>query len=814
MLHRIRTSLNFASDLRYALRTLRRNPGFTLAAVLTLALGIGANTAIFSVVDAYLLRPLPYPAPERLVTLWESTQEGGRGGVAMANYHDWLAQSTAFESLAAWGRTQIDIKFSGQTERVQGELATPNYLSLLGVTPQLGRDFGAHEEAPQPVVIVSDAFWRGRMGGKADVIGRTMLMGGTLFTVIGVLPPQFQGLSGQAQVLVPIAAFNFMNPQLAEMDFPNSRDVHFMRGIARLRAGVSVQMAAAEMKAIGDRLAAQYPKENRNRSVALAPAQADMVRNVKPALRALFAAVALVLLVACANVANLLLVRLSRRRHEIAVRTALGARHWHILRQLWSETFVLSTAGAALGLALFPAVRSSLTAFLPLDLPKFTAARFDARLLLFALGVTVLTGGVLALLPMFQLHRSRPESQLSSGSRGGDARSLARTRALLATSEVALAVVLTVGAGLTIKSLWRLLHADPGFQADHLVTLRFDVPDGKYQGAVQHSLPEHLADEVSGLPGVERAAVTTADMLVWPGINRGFQIEGQERSRNQFDVYHEQITPGYFRTLGIPLLLGRDFTPNDDQHSQLVVIVSQAFARHYLSGHDPVGKRMRYGDGSEWYTIVGVVGDALVEDVHRDKSDVSIFYSPLRSADSLISLTLMARTQLPAAEMLPTLRGKLQLLDPDFVIYNVATVEQRIDQSAAGTRSFTMLMGIFGAVAVALALIGTYGVIAYSVTQRTRELGIRMALGAQRGDILRLVTGQGARIVAAGLLIGFTASLALTNFMASLLFNVGTRDPWVFATITVLVGLAAIAAGYIPARRAAKLDPVVALRCE
>jgi len=814
MLHRIGTCLNFGSDLRYALRTLRRNPGFTLAAVLTLALGIGANTAIFSVVDAYLLRPLPYRAPERLVSLWESTQEGGRGGVAMANYQDWLGQSTAFESLAAWSPTQIDIKLSGETERVQGELATPNYLSLLGVTPQLGRDFGMREEAPHPVVIVSNALWRGRMGGHADVIGRTMLLGGTLFTVIGVLPAEFQGLSGQAQVLVPIAAFNFMNPQLAAMDFPHSRDVHFMRGIGRLRSGVSVQMAAAEMKAIGDRLAAQYPNKNRNRSVALAPAQADMVRNVKRALRALFVAVGLVLLVACANVANLLLVRLSRRRREFAVRTALGARHWHLLRQLWGETLVLSTAGAALGLALFPAVRSSLSVFLPLDLPKFTAARFDARLLLFALGVTLLTGGVLAFLPMLQLHNGRPESQLISGSRGGDGRSLARARALLATSEVALAVVLTVGAGLTIKSLWQLLHADPGFHADHLVILRFDVPDGKYQGAAQHSLPEHLADEVRGLPGVERAAVTTADMLIWPGINRGFQIEGQERSTNQFDVYHEQIIPGYFRTLGIPLLQGRDFTPNDDQHSQPVVIVSQAFARRYLSGQDPVGKRMRYGDGSKWYTIVGVVGDALVEDVHRDKSQVGIFCSPLRRADSLISLTLMARTQLPASEMLPTLRGKLQRLDPDFVIYNVATVEQRIDQSAAGTRSFTVLMAIFGAVAIALALIGTYGVIAYSVTQRTRELGIRVALGAQRGDILRLVTGQGARIAAAGLLIGFTASLALTRFMASLLFNVRTRDPLVFGTITVLVGLAAIVASYIPARRAARLDPVVALRCE
>jgi putative ABC transport system permease protein len=359
-----------------------------------------------------------------------------------------------------------------------------------------------------------------------------------------------------------------------------------------------------------------------------------------------------------------------------------------------------------------------------------------------------------------------------------------------------------VGAGLTIKSLWRLQHADPGFHADHLVTLRFDVPDGKYRGAAQRSLPEGIAGQVRTMPGVERAAVTTADVLVWPGINRGFQIEGHEPYRNQFDVYHEQITPGYFGTLGIPLLRGRDFTPSDDEHSQPVVIVSQAFAQRYLAGQDPIGKRMRYGDGIGWYLIVGVVGDVQVEDVHRDKSEVSVFYSPLRSADTLISLTLMVRTALPAAEMLPTLRSKLQLL------------EQRIDDHVAGTRSFTVLMAIFGAVAVALALLGTYGVIAHSVTQRTREIGIRVALGAQRGDILRLVTAQGARIVAAGLLIGLSGSLALTRFIASVLFKVDTRDPLVLGTITMLVGLAAIAASYIPARRAARQDPVVALRCE
>jgi len=813
---RIVASWSFGKDLRYALRSLRRNPGFVVAAALTLALGIGANAAIFSVVDAYLLRPLPYRTPERLVVLWESTQEGGRGGVAMANYRDWVRQSTSFESLAAWSTMQVGMKLGDHTERIQGELATPNYLSLLGVTLQLGGDFGAQEETAHPVVIVSDAFWRSRMGGTSDAIGRPMVLGGTLFTVIGVLPPWFQGLSGEAQVLAPIAAYNLMYPQFAPMDFPNSRDVHFMRGIGRLKPSVSIAEAAAQMNGIGDRLAAQYPNEDRNRSVALAPAQADMVRNARPALRALFAAVALMLLVACVNVANLMLVRLSRQWQEMAVRTALGARRWHLLRQLWSESIVISTIGAALGVAMFPVVRGSLNAFLPLNLPKFTAARLDARLLLFACALTLATGAVLALLPMFQLRLSSLQLHLTSGARAGDARSLSKVRGWLATGEVALAVVLTVGAGLTIKSLWRLQHADPGYRADHLVTLRFDIPDRKYKGEAQHSLPERLAEQVQSATGVKDAAVTTADLLVWAGINRGFEIEGHDRYRDQFGVYHEQITPGYFRTLGIPLLKGRDFTAADDQNSLPVMIVSRAFAQRYLLGRDPIGKRMRFGNAqhSPWSVIVGLVGDAQVEDVHRDRSEVGIFYSPLRASDLLISLTLMVRTTLSPAEMLPALRAKLQTLDPDFVIYNVATLEQRIDENTTGTRSFTVLMAIFGAVAVSLALLGTYAVIAFSVAQRTREIGIRVALGAQRGNVLRLLTAQGARIVAAGLLIGLGASLALTRFLASMLFKVETRDPLVFAAITLLVGLAALAASYIPARRAAAVDPVVALRSE
>lgn len=801
------------SNFKYAFRTLRINPGFALTAVLTLALGIGANTAIFSLVDRYLLQPLPYPEPDRLVVLWESTQEGGRGSVAMANFYDWVKQSASFQSLAAWTPTQVDLRMGQYTERAQGEVVTPAYFPLLGVRPQLGRDFGSDEDLPHTSAIVSDAFWRSQMGASPSAVGQTVTLGGALFTVVGVGPKGFSGLSGHAEFWAPIAAYNLMYPQHAAMDFPHSRDVRFMQGLGRLRAGAAVASAAAEMKALGERLEKQYPNENRNRGIALAAAHDDMSRNVRPALEALFAGVGLVLLVATANVANLVLVRLSRRSHEIAVRTALGASRWHLLKQLWSETAVVAAAGATFGLAIFFALQKSWNAVLPLDLPRYGSSQVDSRLLLFAFGLTLMTGLVLALFPVMQLGRRGVQPQISSGSRSSDSRSTSKLREVLAGGEVALAVVLTAGAGLMVKSLWTLQHTDPGFSSEHLATLRFDIPTSGYSDQTRHTLPERLAERLQTVPGVESTAASTADLLVWPGINRGFEIEGHEAYRNQFSVYFQNVTPGFFQAMGIPLLKGRDFAASDNQNSQSVIVVSQAFARRYLPGQDPIGKRLRMGGPQkDWRVIVAVVGDAQMEDVHRSKSDVCFFYSPMRTAEVVDVLSVVVRTAGNPADLLGALRAEVQRFDPNLTIFGVSTAQQRIASGIAGTRSFTLLMALFGTVAVGLALLGTFGVISYSASQRMREVGIRLALGAQHEDIVRLIMMQALGFVSAGLGIGVALSVAATPVLSAMLVKVKARDPLVLTATAVLVAIAAVAASYFPAWRAARLEVTTALR--
>src|SRR5947207_5195328 len=774
-------------DLRLAARSLRHTPSFALAAVLTLALGIGANTAIFGLVDALLLRPLPYRDPARLVNLWETYGHDAHGGVAYPNFLEWQRRQTSFDQLAAWSPQEMDVTGDGRADRILGEGVTPDYFSLLGLNVLEGRVFRADENDGRPLVILSQALWQSRFGSAPDVLGRTLNLSGTPFTIVGVMSAGVHGLSGTAQLWVPLATHPLIYPQVARFDFLHSRDIHWLHAIGHLKAGVSVEAARAEMRAIGDQLAAAYPNENRERSVGLASMQADATRNLRPALLALLAAVGFGLLVACANVANLILVRLAQRGREAAIRVALGARRSHLLRQLFAEALLIAAFGSALGLLVYAAIKDVLPALLPMQLPKFATLALDASVLAFAAILLIISGAALTIIPALHFSRRDLQSALSSGARGTDSRGLHRLRGGLASFEVALALLLTIGAGLMIKSFWRLRGSDPGFRPDHLLTLRFDVPNGKYTGATRLSLGDEIAERVKQLPGVADAAVTMVDPFIWPGLNRGFTIENHTNVMNPESVYYEEITPGYFRTMSIPLLAGRDFTPTDDEKSP-VVIVSQSFARRYWPGQDAIGKRLRIGKNTQpWLSVIGVVADAQIDDLHQSKSDLALFYSPLRRSEAIISLSILVRSKVDPASLIAPIRNELQRFDPDMPVYSVATLEERLAGEAAGARSYAVLMSLFGAIALSLAVIGTYGVIAFAAAQRMREIGIRIALGAQAADILRMMTAHGLRIALVGLGIGIIAAFALTRFLATLLFGVSSHDPLIFAGIAVLL---------------------------
>ncbi len=808
---------NFLQNLRHAARFLRKAPGFTIACVLTIGLGIGANTAVFSLVNALLLRPLPYQNPERLVNVWESIRESGRGGVAFPNYVDVERENHVFEDLAAWSPIEADVTGGGRADRVLGENITPNYFRLLGIHPQQGRDFNREEESTRPVVIIGNALWRSRFGAANDVVGRTMNLSGTLFTVVGVMPAGFEGVSETAQLWVPISTHDLIYPQVARFDFLHSRDIHWVRVLGRLKDGVSLQAASAEVDSIGKRLAIAYPNENRDRSMAAARAQDDLVRNFRAALIALMVAVGFVLLVACANVSNLILVRISKRERELAVRLALGATRTHLLWQLLSETGLIAALGAGVGIVIFFVTRGSLTSLLPLDLPKSAAANMDGRVLAFAFGMLVFTALVLTLVPLVQLSRRSPRLALNDRSGRNESPSHNRIRTTLAIVEIALSVLLSVGAALMIKSLWRLQSVDPGFRSDHLVTLRFDVPNDKYQGDTRLSLGAQIAERALSVPGVESAAVTSVDPFVWPGLNRGFTPQDKPEVKNPQSFYYDEVTPGYFRTMNIPLISGRDFSDGDDQNAPGAILVSRSFAQRIWPGEEAIGKHLKLGgkdNANKWLTVAGIVGDAQIEDLHEDKSELAIMYSPLRRSEAIISLSLLARTKVDPASLIAPLRGMLQSFDPDMPVYSTATLDDRLAGESASARSYASLMAIFGSLAVGLALIGIYGVFAFSVTQRTREIGIRMALGAQRQEVLRMITTQALTLALVGIGCGILGAFVLTRFMSSLLFKVSARDPLVFCSIALLLASAAVVAGYFPARRAASVEPVQALRME
>lgn len=811
-------------DARYALRLLANKPGFAAIAVLTLALGIGANTAIFSVVNAVLLGSLPYAEPDRLVFVAETT--GSRPmPVSYPNFLDWRAHQSALEKLAAYSADDFNLTGLDQADRVSGELVSDDYFELLGVNAILGRTFLEEENktpGAAPVAMISHGFWQSRFGGDDNVLGRSLKLNDADFTIIGVAPEGFHGFSGIAEVWMPMMMRDALYPATARFGFLSARDIHWHRVLGRLSPGVTLARAQSEMETIGARLANDFPQANEGRGVILIAARERVVGNLRTPLLVLLAAVACVLLIACTNVANLFLARAAARSREMAIRLALGASRGRVIRQLLTETLIVALLGGAAGLLLALWGVEFLVSILPVSLPRFatvSAVSIDPRVLAFTSVISIITGVAMGLIPALQASRTGLNEALKESGRstGGPRRN--RVRSVLVAAEIALALMLMIGAGLMLRSFGRMLAVDPGFKPDHLVTLRFDAPNKKYQGEQRTTLAQRLVERIEAVPGVESAGATFLDPFVWGGINLEYTIEGRPRidSAERDTVYYHNISPNYFRTMGIPLTAGRDFTLNDNLRSPQVMIVSASFARRYWPDADPLGMRVKFGppeSTAPWMTVAGVAGDMKFRTLRQDESAEPVIYTPLLQNQVVVSISLIVRTKTEPSGMLATLRREVQAFDADIPIYSIATIEDRLRGQTTETRSYALLLSLFGLVAALLAAIGIYGVMAYSVAQRTHEIGVRVALGAQPRDVQRLVVGQGMLIAMIGAASGLIGAFILTRLMSALLFNISATDPITFVVIALALVAVALVACLIPARRATKVDPMVALRYE
>ena len=795
-------------DLRYGARMLLKQPGFTLTAVLTLGLGIGANTAIFSIVHAVLLRPFPYHAPDRLVFLEEKYDAGGFSP-SHPNVVDWRAQSTLFESIVAVRQNEsFNLTGAGEPERLQGRLVSAEFLSMLGVEPMLGRDLFADDDRPgaTPAVILSYGFWRRRFGEDRSVIGRELTLNKQSFTVVGITPADFH-FGAEADVTVPIG--------LSAERFRLRGSDPGVDVAARLKPNVSVQQAESELNTIAARLEEQYPQSNKGRRVLVTPLHEGFVGDVRRPLLILLGAVGLVLLIACANVANLLLLRSSARRKEMSVRVALGATRRTIVRQLLTESVLLATFGAALGILLALWGTSFIAANLPEGIPRLQEARIDTTVLFFTLAVSILTGLLFGLAPALQASRPNLVEGLKEGDRGASGRRQ-RLRSLLVVGEIAMTLTLLVSAGLLIQSFRRVLQVDPGFKAENLLTMQVSVnnPDGQQVA----NFFDELQQRVRNLPGVKFVAVSNG--LPFGGANHpGFIVEGRAIEDSKGSGIRYTVSPDYFRTMGIELISGRVFTAEDTRNSQRVIVVDEALVRKHFLSEEPIGKRIRQSPASPGLEIVGVVRHVEPYSL-GGQAPVSQFYTnfnqtPLETLpNSVRRINLLTRTNGDPMSLAPAVRGEIAGLNKDQAVFNIRSMEQILSESVAPRRFSMLLLTIFAVVAMVLASIGIYGMMSYAVAQHTREIGVRMALGAKYGSVLRMVIGQGMKLALAGVAIGLIASLALTRTIKSLLFNVSATDPATFALIALLLTLVALFACWIPARRATRVDPVIALRCD
>jgi putative ABC transport system permease protein len=817
-----------AQDMRYAARSLRKTPGFTAVTLLTLGVGLGMNTAVYSLVHAVMLRSLPYREPDRLVSLWEEASKrnevkvlnssgsdlGGAGSrqrttVSPANLGDYR-RAEGFAGLAGVETVFMNLTELGSPQRVYGERATAEYLSVLGVRPQLGRSFTPEEDRPGAVAVVllTHDFWAGRLGSDTAVLSRTILLDGRRYQVIGVMPEEFQpatqfGLTNRIEFIVPAA---YSKELLA------SRGDHEVGVVGRLKSGVSPAAAQAQLTGVSLGLESRFPDTNLGMRAVIAPLREDIVRGVRDSLLALWSASGLILLITCVNVANLLLVRAVGRRHETSVRFALGAGRLRVVRQFLAESLLIAAAGCAVGMAIGEAFLRGVVAVAPPNIPRLETVGLDWQVFAVAAAIATLTGLAFGLAPAWQASRTRPAESLKTSERKTGTRAQARWRGALTIAEVGLSMVLITGAGLFLKSFARIMGMDLGFRTANVLAMNIALPEPHYATADQRlQFFEELERRVRTLPGVQSAAFANR-FPMRGGWSSGISIDGVGETNLSPDS--QAVSVGYFETLGIPLVRGRTLTPADRTGAAHVAVVNQAFARQYLQGGDPLGRHFRRGPKAPWFEIVGMVNDvrrggktqAIKPQIYLPAAQTDGY--PVRLADFAV------RTAGDPRLLTGAIQQQVWAIDKDQPVTGVRTMDEIVSLSVAEQRFQMLLLALFASVAVVLAMIGIFGVLSYSVNQRMNELGIRVALGASPARILTMVLTHAGGLIAGGVVIGLAGALALTRLVANLLFHVQAHDWTTYAAATLLLALVGLAAAMVPARRGARVDPMVALRYE
>lgn len=811
-------------DLRYGARMLRKNWGFTLVAVLTLALGIGANTAIFSVVNGVLLNPLPYPHPEQLVTLHQNKANFEFGSISYPNFRDWQRDNHTFSSMAISRGFAFSLTGVGEAEQLRGRFISSDFFSTVGVNPVLGRTFapGEDELGAAPIALVSAGLWKRKFGSSPNILGRSITLDGRNYTIVGVVPANFDLFlrsSAVAEIYVPIGQWN--NPLLPKRGA--GLGVH---GIGRLKPGVTIEQARADMAQVSRNLATAFPDDDKGVAASLLPLRQDMLGDVQPILLVLLAAVAFVLLIACVNVANLLLARSTGRTREFAIRTALGAGPGRILRQLLTESVLLALAGGALGLTLASWGTQAALKHLPADLPRAQNVGLDARVLIFTAVVSLLAGMLFGLAPALKTRNPELHKTLKEGGRGtSDSRHGAQS--VFVVAEMAMALVLLVGAGLMIRTMAYLWNANPGFNPRNVLTFCLSLPPSMMTAkadAIRAAVREVDA-KLGSIPGVQAVSQTWGALPLSGDDEQLFWMDTRPKPASQSEMswtIDYVVEPGYLETMGIPLKRGRFLGPQDNERAPVVTVIDEVFARKYFGDQDPIGRGIVLDNAGRHAQIVGVVGHVNQwgldsDDTHPLRAE--LYLSCMQMPDAFLSLvpnglTLVVRASNTTAGLLDAIRSTSRKMSSQQVVYGAQTMDDIISDSVAARRFSMILLGIFAGIALLLSSVGIYGVISYLVGQRTQEIGIRVALGARRWDVLRLVLSDSVKMAVLGVVIGVAASLALTRLMSKMIYGVSATDPVTFFAVAILLTGVALAASYVPARRAMRVDPMVALRYE